>query len=147
MSGKVIVVDVSSLHTFDQVKFWIWVKEGYFPYQQNLFRHVVEVDKNDWIKESCDVSLVVEDKISAMYKVLISSGWRNLFRADEGIGCVRNMINLATCRRPWGEDVGMFTDDELEKLRVMLATDYRWNLGIEKDYWYCIVGGSMARIP
>jgi hypothetical protein len=73
--------------------------------------------------------LIVEDQVYAMYKVLISSGWRNLYRAGDGIECVQNMINLATCRRPWGKHVGIFTDAELGKLRVMLATDYRWNLG------------------
>jgi hypothetical protein len=124
MSGKVIVVDVSSRHTFEQVKFWIWIKEGFVPYQQHLVWGTHEVDDTYRIKETCEVSLIVEDQVYAMYKVLIWSDRLNLDRAGDGIEWVQMMINLATCRRTWGEH-GMFTDAELGKLRVMLATHYR----------------------
>jgi hypothetical protein len=43
LSGRSIVVDVSSLQTFEQVKFWIWVKERILPYQQHLVWNLVEV--------------------------------------------------------------------------------------------------------
>jgi hypothetical protein len=130
MSGKVIVVYVSSLHTFEQVKFWIWVQEGFLPYQQHIVWETDEVNDTDWIKETCDVSLIVEDHVFAMYKVLISTGWRHLFDAGLGIECVRSMIRLATCRRTWGEHVGTFTDTELGKLRVMLATHDGWTFAV-----------------
>jgi hypothetical protein len=51
--------------------------------------------------------------------------------AGEGIQCVRNMLRLTLRLRPWLEDVGMSTDNELEELRVMLARDPRWKLGTE----------------
>jgi hypothetical protein len=75
--------DVSSLNTFEQVKFWIWVKEGIVPYQQHLVWGTHEVDDTYKIVESWDLSLVVEEKVSAMYKVLISSGWRTTYRPGE----------------------------------------------------------------
>jgi hypothetical protein len=129
MSGKVIVVDVSSRHTFEQVKFWIWIKEGFVPYQQHLVWGTHEVDDTYRIKETCEVSLIVEDQVYAMYKVLIWSDRLNLDRAGDGIEWVQMMINLATCRRTWGEH-GMFTDAELGKLRVMLATHDGWTFAV-----------------
>jgi hypothetical protein len=32
---------------------------------------------------------------------------------------------------PWAVDVGMFSDDELEELRVLLARHAAWELGIQ----------------
>jgi hypothetical protein len=102
----------------------------------NTFRNLVEVDA-DGIDESCDVFLVVENKVSAMYKVLIRSrivreefsGRTSRNRGGKGIQRVQGMISIATWS--WFQDVGMFSDDELEELRVMLATDRGWNCGTE----------------
>jgi hypothetical protein len=41
------------------------------------------------------------------------------------------MIRLTTCVRPWLEEVGIFIDNELEELRVMLAREPRWELETE----------------
>jgi hypothetical protein len=138
MSGKVIVVDVSSRQTFGQVKFWIWVKERILPCQQRLVCNHMEVDDTYWIVESCDVSLVLDNKVYAMYKVVISCPslhydliiYRGL-REGEGIQCVQRVIRLATCMWPWAVDVGMFADDELEELRVLLDRHSAWELGIK----------------
>jgi hypothetical protein len=138
MSGTVIVVDVSSRQTFGQVKFWIWVKERILPCQQRFVWKHIEVDDTYWIVESCDVSLVLVNKVYAMCKVVTSCPglhyalilYRGL-REGEGIQCVQKVIRLAICMWPWAEDVGMFSDDELEELRVMLARDPRWELETE----------------
>jgi hypothetical protein len=133
MSGEVIVVDASSEDTFDHVMFWIRVRKGFLPYQQHLFRGPVDVG-GKWIEESCEVSLVVENKVSAMYKVLIACPavrWEfwdreSRHRGSKGIQRVQSMINVATwawCR----DDVGEFDDVELQELCVMLATDRGWN--------------------
>jgi hypothetical protein len=156
MSGPLTVVDVSSEDTFDQVKFWIWVKEGIMPYQQRLFVSLVGVDDDgieqsveqffsnlvevdaDGIDESCDVFLVVETRVSAMYRALLGSpivreefiGPTARNRGGKGIQRVQGMISIIS--RYWvQQDVPMFTCDELEELRVMLATDRGWNCGIE----------------
>ena len=135
ISGKLIEVCASSEETFAHVKFWIRVKEGFLPYQQRLFRNLVEVDGADWIEESCDISLVVENKVSAMYKILssclsVEEALRHPYASQgEGIHRVQFLINLSTS--DWREDSGTFTDDELQELHVLLASDWRWSLVIE----------------
>jgi hypothetical protein len=138
LSGKVIVVYVSSRQTFGQVKFWIWVNERILPCQQRLVWKHIEVDDTYWIVESCDVSLVLVDKVYAMYKVVISCPSldydliisRGLWAGD-GIKCVLRVIRLAICMWPWAGDVDMFSDDELEELRVLLGRHTAWELGIQ----------------
>jgi hypothetical protein len=137
LSGKVIVVDVSSRQTFRQVKFWIWVKERILPCQQRLFWERIEVDDTYWIVESCEVSLVLVSKVYAMYKVVIScpnldydSSYCGL-REGECIQLVQRVIRVAIGMWPWAVDVGMFSDDELEELRVLLARHAAWELGIQ----------------
>jgi hypothetical protein len=124
MSGKVIVVDVSSRQTFGQVKFWIWANERILPCQQHRVWNHIEVDDTYWIVESCDVSLVVYNKVSSIYKVVISRPslhWKLiLYRGQqEGEGI------------QWVVDVGMFTDGELDELRVLLARKHDVELGIK----------------
>ena len=128
MSGKVIEVYASPGESFARVKFWIMVKEGFLPYQQRLFRDLVEIDGADWVEESCDISLVVENKVSAMYKILSSCrsveealrhGYASHF---EGIHLVQFLINVST--RDWRENVGTFTEDELEELYVSFGTHW-----------------------
>ena len=128
ISGKVIEVYASSEESFARVKFWIMVKEGFLPYQQRLFRNLVEVDGADWVEESCDISLVVENKVSAMYKILqCCRSVEEIFRTGiaqhfEGIHRVQFLINVST--RDWRENVGTFTEDELEELYVLFETHW-----------------------
>jgi hypothetical protein len=128
---------VSSRQTFGQVKFWIWVKERILPCQQRLFWERIEVDDTYWIVESCEVSLVLVSKVYAMYKVVIScpnldydSSYCGL-REGECIQLVQRVIRVAIGIWPWAVDVGMFSDDELEELRVLLARHAAWELGIQ----------------
>ena len=136
ISGKVIEVYASSEESFARVKFWIMVKEGFLPYQQRLFRNLVEVDGADWVEESCDISLVVENKVSAMYKIL--SSCRSVRHAlchphasqGEGSHRVQLLINVST--RDWRENVGTFTEDELEELYVLFGTHWMLYMHFER---------------
>jgi hypothetical protein len=82
--------------------------------------------------------LVLVNKVYAVCKVVTSCPRLHYdliihrgLQEGEGIQCVQRVIRLATCMWPWAEDVGMFADDELEELRVLLDRHSAWKFRIK----------------